>query len=464
MASGLPVERLRQYLRELNPQARAMLAKEFERRLLRGEEMSVAELVLTALRRDDPQAQRVAPRGGNLSRLFFQPLELFLVDAPADHAHPGRIARVALEPLWQWITRDLIPGEAKAVAEDVARAIANADGDRAEMLARGFQDVVVLRIREALQNVQDDEKAARRLSAQITSPRALHDARALLAILERRDALQALTKRLPDRIEALDGDYLTDVKTFTDSTLSDPPLFLCALLLLMNRLAAPWQVIRLASAAAASHAAEAIEKTPYGVVIEIMLAEIGRMVCDLKTELRSGDAAVTTLLKGVHDALRGLRAEIVFPQGAQAGAHLAQFRNEVSAVLTDEIGAMPGRVRRLLRLRPAKDIPPGSSLNPGDVDDVEALIEFAIACSYYAEEFAVGEVTQRAYSDLEKYLETSPAALIQSLQQAGEAERNFRRSQLDAAIRFYAKVFGPDQAAKLQKQSEAAGTPKAVNG
>ena len=55
MADGLLVERLRQYLRDLQPEARALLMAELERGLLRGEDMPGAELVLQELRRQRTQ-------------------------------------------------------------------------------------------------------------------------------------------------------------------------------------------------------------------------------------------------------------------------------------------------------------------------------------------------------------------------------------------------------------------------
>ena len=111
MADGLLVERLRQYLRDLKPEARALLIAELERGLLRGDDAPGAELVLQELRRSAREQSRPSSRTGSLARLFFQPLEPFLVDDTAAHKHPGRIARVALDPIWQWVCRDLLPGE-----------------------------------------------------------------------------------------------------------------------------------------------------------------------------------------------------------------------------------------------------------------------------------------------------------------------------------------------------------------
>src|SRR3712207_2444775 len=102
MADGLLVERLRAYLRDLSPNARALLMAELERGLLRGADLPAAELVLQELRREARESAR-PKRPGNLQRLFFQPLEPFLVD-DSTQVHPGRIARAALEPFWDWIS------------------------------------------------------------------------------------------------------------------------------------------------------------------------------------------------------------------------------------------------------------------------------------------------------------------------------------------------------------------------
>lgn len=457
MADGLLVERLRQYLRDLKPEARALLMTELERGLLRGEETAGAELVLQELRRNARENGRPS-RPGNLARLFFQPLEPFLVDDVATHSHPGRIARVSLEPIWDWICRDLLPGEAKAVTDQVARAFEAEDSEKAEQLARAFQDRVALRMQEALAAAQADDKLRRRLAAQVGTPRALDDVHAILTLLQARDTLAAFGKRLPGHVKNLADSLLDDVKALLDSPVAGgPPLFLYALVMVMSRLAAPWQLIRLATKAASSDATARVAETPYAITVNIVLAEIERTVGELKAELRSGRGlAVGALLKSIHDAARGMRSEINLSGDSPWGRQLAALRTEISSLLKAEIESMPGRVRRLLRPRTAKEIAAGSALNAGDVAETEALIEFVDTCRHYAAELAVSEMTQRAYSELQHYLETSTQTMIDSLRQAGEADRKFRQSQFDAAVRFSGKVFGQEYASLLVKAAEVA--------
>ena len=65
-------------------------------------------------------------------------------------------------------------------------------------------------------------------------------------------------------------------------------------------------------------------------------------------------------------------------------------------------------------------------------------------------------MTLRTYGELQHYLDTGMQSLLDSLRQAGDAERRFVQSQVDAAVRFCAKVFGADYASVLTRAAEIA--------
>ena len=183
--------------------------------------------------------------------MFFQPLEPFLVDDAPDHKHRGRIARSALEPLWLWVSNTLMPEETKAYAAQVEHALMAGDTDSAEEQARGFQDLVAARITQMLESADDKER--RRLNVQLGTSRALDDVQALRGILNSRDGLAMLGAQLPGHITSLTGPVLESVKAQLDSPAAvKSDLFLYSLVLVMSKLAAPWQLIRLATRAANS--------------------------------------------------------------------------------------------------------------------------------------------------------------------------------------------------------------------
>lgn len=455
---SLPAEKLRQYLGALKPQARALLIAELERGLLRGDDVPGGDLVLQELRRTMRESGKVEPRTGNPARAFFHPIEPFIVDDAPVREHPGRIARAALDPIWAWISRDLLPAEAKTFSADVGQALIAGDRAKSELLTSAMQDQAAQAMASALAKADADDKARRRLTGQIPIANGIDAAREVLAILRSRDALAALGAQLPGHLNALADAKLQQVKALLDVQLAKKPeIFLHALVLVMSRLAASWQLIRLATKAAESDKAARVAATPYAPAVTIVLAEVERLVGELKADLKSGrGVAVIALLKVIHDAARGLRTELELTVDSAWGRQLAAIRTEISSLLKSEIESAPGRLRRLLRPRPAKEIAAGSALDADDVNEVEALIGFVDACRKYAGELALNEVTLRTFTEMQQYLESGSQALLDGLRNAGDGDRRFRQSQLEAAARFGGRVFGPDYAATLSKAAEVA--------
>lgn len=460
MTGADTIERLRQYLRELSPQARSLLIGELERNLLRGDDVAGADLILQELRRVIRDQRDGPPRINNSARIFFKPLEPFLVEERGDHKHPGRIARSSLDTLWSWICRDLLPEDAKILADEIGDALLAGDEPKAAHIARVFQDRVVAALEANFEATAADERLRRRMLAQVATPRPSEDSETLKCVFKGRDTLATLAARLPLRIGNLTSGQLDECRLLIEKVAtSDADLFLYSLLIVMNRMAAPWQLIRLGINAARSDTAVRVAETPYGVAVNIVLADLERMVGELRAELRSGrGVAVAALLKTIHDSARGLRTELDLPVDSTWGRSLAAQRSQIADLLRSEIESMPGRVRRLLRARPSSEIRPNSILDPSEVAETEALVEFVGACRQFASELAINEMTQRTYAELQQYLDSGMAALLDGLRHAGPADRGFRQSQADAAVRLCAKVFGQEYASLFGKAADAAGT------
>jgi hypothetical protein len=464
-SDGQSIERLREYLRTLRPEARSMLVQELERSLLRGEDSAGSELVLQELRRAIRADAQPVPRIGNAARLFFMPTEPFLIDGRADHKRIGRLARVSLEPIWAWLGRDLMPAEAKALSDDINRALLADDRPKVGQLVSALHDRAIQRMRDAVATVDSDEKTRRRLAVQVGTPRALEDLNALISLLALRETLADLGRRLPNHIRSFEREQIDSVKSTLDTGtaqsrsetagMQPPDIFLYGLILVMNRLTAPWQLIRLATRAAESDEVARIAETPYAAAVTLVLGETESMVGELRAELKAG-RPIVSILKALHDTARGLRSEMDMAVDSAWSRQLAMIRAEVSAILKAEIETTPGFVRRLLRPRAAKDIVPDSLLDSLDVSQAEMRVEFVGACRHYASELAVNEATMRAHSDLTVYLETGTRVLLDSLRHAGDADRPFRQSQVDAAIRFCRIVFGVEYASLLAKAAEVA--------
>ena len=456
MADALPSNKLREYLLELRPEARALLTSELERALLRGEAPPGASAILEQLRKNARREGRKLPRIGNPQRLFFAAVEPFLVSDIPERKHVGRIARASLDPIWRWICRDLMLREARTYSDQVQLLLAANEKNGADQLARAFQDMAEQRLRECLATIKSDEKAFKRVAGQIGTPHAIDELRELAAILRARDALGVIGSRLPATISNLAGDQLENVKALLDSPIGrHRDVFLYALLIVMNRLGAPWQLIRLAIQAAASDLAEHIAATPFAIAVDVVLGDLDRIVTNLRDAGKTADSEVVDrLLKDFHDAARALHTEIELPPESAWGRKLSGARAEIANLLEAEIENLSGQVRRLLRPRNGREaVAPLDSI---DVDDVAAKLALLAGCRNYAGELAVSEVTLRVHSELQSYFDSSTDVLLERLRTAPPAERALRQSQVDAAIRFCAKLFQPEYAGLLARAADVA--------
>lgn len=450
------IERLKDYLAQLPPKSQALLMREFERAVERGEDVAVANLVLEELRKivrgsDDS----VRPRSEDPARHAFRPLEPFLIDTNST-PRPGQLRRTSLLPIWQWLARDGAP-EAARKFED-ALAVDTGSASETERAVRTFQMAAAAAIQKTM---ADDSGTGRQRSlARIGAPSVIDDLAPIGAILNAREALDTLNGRLPSFVRVFGDSQISSLMTALNvPSLQTPVMLPFALSLVMQRLAASWQIIRLAVRVAGSDDEIRVAATPYGVAVTLAIDDLSRISANLRADIRRGHFEnVSDYLKTVHDGVRGLRTELDIRTDSNWGRQLAAIRVDISNGLQSEIDSVPGRVRRLLRQRPDKDISPGARLDSTEIEETAALIDFVAVCRTYASELAINEVTLRTYSDLQHYVEQATEALVESLRNGDARVRSFRQQQVTAAIRFCEVLFGHDYSSLMNRAAENAMT------
>lgn len=449
-------ERLREYLAQLPPQSQALLMREFERALERGEDTIVATFVLEQLRtivRGAEEDEDVRPRTDDPARLLFRPLEPFLVDGNFP-IRPGQIRRASLAPVWQWLGRDGAAGPVREFEAALAAARETGTAAGVEPAVRKLQLAAAQAIVTVTTSGSPDER--HRVLARIGAPSVIEDLLAIGAVLQAREALETLSSKLPGYLRMFGDSQITStVASLNVPSLQAPQVLPFALSLVMQRLTAPWQIIRLAVKMAASDDEIRVAATPYGVAVTIALHDLYFVAACLRTDIRRGHfEQIADQLKTLHDGVRGLRTELDLRNDSAWGKQLASIRADISNSLQSEIESVPGRVRRILRQRADKDIPASGKVDMMEVEETAGLIDFVAVCRTYASELAINEVTLRTYSDLQHYVEQSTEALVQSLR--NEKGRAYRQQQVKAAVRFCEVLFGTDYAALMSRAAENA--------
>jgi hypothetical protein len=458
--SQTSIERLRDYLAQLPPQSQALLMRAFERAVERGEDTAVANLVLEQLRkivRGAEEEDEARPRTNDPARLLFRPLEPFLAEGNFP-VRAGQIRRASLLPVWQWLGRDGAPEQVRQFEAELAKARDSDMTSLVEMATRKFQLAAAEVIVKLATPVPGDDK--QRALARVGPPNVVDDLLSIGSVLRAREALETLGSRLPHQLRVLGDSQIASASSALNvPSLQTPQLLPFALSLVMQRLAAPWQIIRLAIKMAASDDEIRVAATPYGIAVTIALHDLSYLAACLRTDIRRGHFDnVGEQLKTLHDGVRGLRTELDLRNDSSWGRQLTSIRADISNSLQSEIDSVPGRVRRILRQRADKDISAGAKIDASEVEEIAALIDFVAVCRTYASELAINEVTLRTYSDLQHYVEQSTEGLVQSLRGGDIKGRAYRQMQVKAAIRFCEVLFGHDYASLMNRAAENAVT------
>jgi hypothetical protein len=370
---------------------------------------------------------------------------------------PGQIRRSSLSRIWTWLANDALPADTQAFVTALSAAEEAGDGEAADRAIRDFQ-------RKAAQVIAADTPADGsshdpfRNVAKVGPPELAEDLNAIGAVFAHRDALDALVHRLPATIRDLDeGQVEKLLETLQVPPLVNPRVLPMALILVGKRLVAHWQLIRLAIAHAHSDDSQRIASSPFKVGVTMALDNVVGIVGQLMDDLKRGKLDdVSDRMKIVHDAVRGLRTEIDIRGESPWGRQLSAIRATIANSLKSEIESVPGRVRRILRQRPDKEISPSARVDAADVAEVAALIDFVGVCRNYASELAINELTLRAYSDLQTYLENATRSLIDSLRVCETRVLGFRRAQVDAGLKLCAVLFGEEYAQVMTKAADVA--------
>ena len=456
--SQTSIERLRDYLAQLPPQSKALLMREFERAIERGEDTTVATFVLEQLRQivRGSEEEETKPRVDDPARLLFRPLEAFLVEGNVP-VRPGQIRRSSLLPVWQWLNRDGAPEQAREF-ETALENIRVGTASNIESAVRKFQLAAADAIVKIATPLQGGDK--QRGLSRVGPPNVIEDLLPIGSVLQAREALDGFSGRLPSYLRVFaDSQIATVGAALNVPTLQTPQMLPFALSLVMQRLTAPWQIIRLAIKMAASDDEIRVAATPYGIAVTIALQDLSFLAATLRMDIKRGHFEnVAEQLKILHDGVRGLRTELDLRNDSAWGRQLTSIRADISNSLQSEIDSVPGRVRRILRQRSDKDIPSAPRIDTGEVDEAVALIDFVAVCRTYASELAINEVTLRTYSDLQQYVEHSTEALVQSLRGGDAKARAYRQAQVAAAIRFCDVLFGHDYAQLMSRAAENAVT------
>lgn len=464
-AAPPPVERLRAYLSALPETAKQLLSAEITRARARGEDIPGGDLIIAALRMGTDPAPRPAlaavaedrPREDAAPRLLFRPLEPFLIDERLETKVRGRIMRASLPAIWTFLKRDLVPDDVAALELTCRNAEMTGDEVPVAAAIAEFVPKASAAAYAALEHANAGELERKKLNMRVGDERAREDLADVLAVLNDATVIAAVIAKAPAAIKNLADEGLANARAMLDPlAASRPGLLPFSLTLLQARLTHRAQLVRLAVLAADSDEPSKIAASPYRAAVDLVIGDIERATQRVSRAIKDGrgDRAASGI-KDFHDSVRSLRTDMSLTGDGPWQRRVAKLRADLAAVLSAEIEGIPGEVRRLIRPRQRSD-QPMPPISEEVVSEVEARLDLLLTCRSHASEIALNELTTRAFSEIQGYLDPTLTQLMENIRSAPDVDRALKISQIEAAVRFSARIFGPSYAQLLQKAADVA--------
>jgi hypothetical protein len=349
----IQADRIEEYLQRLTPLARGNLLTELERLELCGAEIPGSAEIVAGLRTEFRKDGSTQVRAGNPARYFFVPLEPLLVDGAPEHANSGRILRGSLAPIWEWISRDLLPTMARDYIKGIDGFIAANDQREARQAAATFQTKVVKYLESTLGSPDGANQTRVKLATYTASHAAYDDLTRILCVLRARDALAKFGDALPAKIEKFDDASVAKVTALLDAfrkTHAEEIPF--ALALVAGRLRIPWQLIRLATKAAPSKNAADIAATPYAIAVSMVLDRLDDKRSALRVALKNNRVLVAReILTEIYDTDYALQVRIDLLDQSDWGNRLDSLMKAIAALVEAEVARFPPNVGHVLGSR-----------------------------------------------------------------------------------------------------------------
>ncbi|MGV8996422.1 MAG: hypothetical protein ACOH12_05700 [Parvibaculaceae bacterium] len=439
--------RLSALLSRLAPTTARKLASGLERERLQGAEGLPYDLILQSLR---PVLERApGPRPGlpDPLRQFCLPFEDLLVNRRDPARHMRQIARSSIDPVWIWLSSELMPD---ALHDITARVVEHTlDGDLAALNG----SVAVLHatcsaaLLGAVEETRRDVGQRRKLERQLGGDSILEDARTMGEALAIAPFLLRLRNDLPKHISDFDDQHVAHVSELYESAREVLPEYAVYVpLAAMNRLASPWQVLRLARKLSGFGNDAAVSRSGLAELGEIFIGEMEDIAGSFEA-MRPGKANLSHMAQDIlrfSEISQGFLKEIDIRRVSDWGHRILAARAKLSAAITEEMSRFLQDLGKALPLHQigtyGKNGPrrPDVTHEPDDerINKASNALQFMTGIASCAESIGVQAHSRTITQQIETYIVAYEDGLIEEIRRVKDKERQNAVAFLECVIDF----------------------------
>jgi hypothetical protein len=349
----MQIDRIWEFLQRLTPLTRNCLLTELERLELCGVEMPGSADIQARLRAEFRTDGTSQSRAGDPARYFFAALEPVLVDSAPEHENSGRIPRGSLSPIWEWISRDLLPTMARDYVEEINK-LTTADKQKdLRKAAATFQTKVVKYLENALGSPESVIQTRAKLATYTASHSAYHDLTKMMCVLRAREALAKFNDALPAKIDKFDDAMIGKVTALLKTVGKDHgDAVPFALAMVAKRIKTSWQLIYLATKSAPGKKAADIASMPYAITVSMVLDQMEDARSALRVALQKNRPMVARdILVAAYGTEHALQVRISELDASAWGTRLRSLMDAIATLVDDEVSRFPDEVGHVLGSR-----------------------------------------------------------------------------------------------------------------
>jgi hypothetical protein len=233
------------------------VAEELELCLARAIEVSEGEALRHGMTLSGPAWRLIgAERTPTPLRFFCLPFEDLLTLDPRPTKQKGRIARDSIAPIWIWLSGTLLPFETKSYCRNFKSAIVAADHAMGKAHAAEFWRIAAAAMRMALAS-ESGRKAARQV---LKSELVIADAEEVALLLASAPTIMTVRELMVRPVPELTDEMRHSLHTIDENlVIAEPEVAPYIGVIAMNRLARPWEALKLRR-----HAADLVGEIIFG--------------------------------------------------------------------------------------------------------------------------------------------------------------------------------------------------------
>jgi hypothetical protein len=425
------------------------------------------EMILEGLR---PALRRLAgsDRTPTPLRLFCAPFEDLFTAAPHKITkQKGRIARDSVAPMWTWLGQTLLPDETKTYSKEFKAATVAGKHADARALAERFWAVAAAALRDAWSSDAGAQAAAVVLGGELV----LADVKEAALLLSAGRTVCEIQEKLVPPVPVLTDDLLWSLRDIYDRLIDTAPdAAPYVAVIAMNRLARPWEALKLPLLISRQTQDTLISSTDMGLAGEIIFGDIenyAKAVLEARHRDFDADALVENVSRFT-SLSSGIVKGIDMRRDGKWGQRLMKDRAALAEVMDGFMSRAPKELAAALPLQKSgfSGGPKFADFSrPVDAEKTERALRYArlvIGCKPFAVAGSFGASVKKAEEDMCQMLRSYNEDVVKELRSSDEKKRAVAEGQFRNIVGLTAVLFSQEEAELLRRRGRAALGAKAA--